>query len=222
MPETAPVSEIQPVPDELVPEKDRVPGGEATPRTDPVPEIATESAPLPHAPVEPEPPGEWMTVGGVAYRCVVLCFLFRSRGGGREVLLGLKRTGFGTGRVVALGGKIDGRESAVEAAVREVAEESGIELGRGELRDAGCITWSFPAQPAWNMAAFLFTADAGSKPPVASEEIEPRWYAVDGIPWTGMWQDAPYWIPALLEGRRIDAHIVMDSDNEGVASAVVD
>ncbi|MDN4612097.1 8-oxo-dGTP diphosphatase [Arthrobacter burdickii] len=163
-----------------------------------------------------------MTVDGVAYRCVVLCFLFRSRGGAREVLLGLKRTGFGTGRVVALGGKIDGRESAVGAAVREVAEESGIELARDELRDAGRISWSFPAQPAWNMAAFLFTADAGVTPPVASEEIEPRWYAVDDIPWSGMWQDAPYWIPALLDGRQIDARIVMDPDNEGVASAVVD
>jgi 8-oxo-dGTP diphosphatase len=188
----------------------------------PTPGPVPETGPVPQASAQPEPPGEWMTVDGVAYRCVVLCFLFRSRGRGREVLLGLKRTGFGTGRVVALGGKIDGRESAVEAAVREVAEESGIELARGELRDAGRITWSFPAQPAWNMAAFLFTADAGTTPPVASEEIEPLWYAVDDIPWTGMWQDAPYWIPALLDGRRIDARIVMDPDNEGVASAVVD
>ncbi|MHA7190877.1 8-oxo-dGTP diphosphatase [Arthrobacter sp. MDT2-16] len=184
---------------------------------------------------EPERPGEWLTVDGVAYRCVALCFLFRpgdahedARTGAphdcsapREVLLGLKRTGFGAGRVVALGGKIDGRESALEAVVREVAEESGIALDPSAVREAGRIAWSFPARPAWNMAAFLFTADAGTATPVPSEEIEPRWYPVDAIPWHSMWQDGPHWIPLLLEGRRVDAAIVMDTDNEGVASAVL-
>ncbi|WP_258062740.1 8-oxo-dGTP diphosphatase [Arthrobacter sp. B0490] len=175
-------------------------------------------------PVDAVRPGEWVTVDGVAYRCVVLCFLFRPGGRGgasRDVLLGLKRTGFGSGRVVALGGKIDGRESAVDAAVREVAEESGIELAPGDVGEAGRITWSFPARPAWNMLAFLFTAEAGTSAPVASEEIEPRWYPVDALPWHAMWQDAPHWVPSVLEGRRIAASIVMDADNEGVAGAVV-
>lgn len=175
------------------------------------------------APVDAVRPGEWVTVDGVAFRCVVLCFLFRPGGGGasREVLLGLKRTGFGSGRVVALGGKIDGQESALAAAVREVAEESGIDLAPGDVDDAGRIRWSFPARPAWNMLAFLFTAEAGTAMPVAGEEIEPRWYPVDALPWDAMWQDAPHWVPSVLEGRRIDASIVMDTDNEGVAGAVV-
>ncbi|MDQ0734306.1 8-oxo-dGTP diphosphatase [Arthrobacter agilis] len=172
------------------------------------------------------PPGEWLTVDGVAYRCVVLCLLVRTgtgRTGGdrREVLLGLKRTGFGSGRVVALGGKIDGQETALDAAVREVREESGIDLLPAGVREAGRITWSFPARPAWNMVAFLFTADAGAAAPRPSEEIEPRWYPIDELPWHSMWQDAPHWVPLVLDGRRIAATIVMDADNEGVASAVV-
>lgn len=169
-----------------------------------------------------------MTIDGVGYRRVVLCFLFRDAGrdagrdGGRQVLLGLKRTGFGTGRVVALGGKIDGQETAREAAVREVAEESGIDLVPAEVRAAGSITWQFPAQPAWNMAASLFAADAGDATAVPCEEIEPRWYGVGAIPWQDMWQDAPHWIPTLLAGRPVQARIVMATDNEGVAVAVVD
>jgi 8-oxo-dGTP diphosphatase len=197
-----------------------------------VPEIREEAA----------GPGEWVTIDGVCYRSVVLCFLFRpSRDGGsergaaldgpgssgprppgtREVLLGLKLTGFGTGRVVALGGKIDGTETALAAAVREVQEESGVRLEPEALHDAGRIAWSFPARPEWNMVAFLFSADAGNAEPHTSEEIEPRWYAVDGIPWQEMWKDAPYWLPALLAGRRVDARIVMSGDNENVAGAVV-
>ncbi|WP_181033504.1 8-oxo-dGTP diphosphatase [Arthrobacter sp. SX1312] len=182
------------------------------------------------------PSGEWVRIDGVDYRRVVLCFLFRDGDGdrvgdgdqggdgrgGRQVLLGLKRTGFGTGRVVALGGKIDGRETAREAAVREVAEESGIDLVPADVHAAGEITWHFPAEPAWNMAASLFTAEAGDAAAEACEEIEPRWYGVDAIPWQDMWQDAPHWIPALLAGRPVRARFVMATDNESVAGVVVD
>ena len=38
---------------------------------------------------------------------VTLCFLLRDAGNGTEVLLGLKRTGFGTGKIVGLGGHVE-------------------------------------------------------------------------------------------------------------------
>jgi 8-oxo-dGTP diphosphatase len=173
-------------------------------------------------PSSSEPAGEWLTIDGVSYRSVVLCFLFRPVDGTKQVLLGLKRTGFGTGRVMALGGKIDGGETAIGAAVREVSEESGIVLPPEELQDAGRIRWSFPSAPEWNMAAFLFTADAGNADAVPSLEIEPCWYGLDDIPWDAMWKDAPYWLPTLLAGRRVEACIAMDTDNENVAGARVD
>ncbi len=164
---------------------------------------------------------EWSTIDGAAYRRVVLCFLFRPSSTGREVLLGLKRTGFGTGRVVALGGKVDGDESDLDAAVREVEEESGIALRPSDLRYAGRISWSFPARPDWNMQSALFTAEAGHSVPVPCEEIEPRWYPVDAIPWAAMWKDAPHWLPELLAGTRVEAHIEMAADNDGVARATI-
>ncbi len=172
-------------------------------------------------PSSSEPVDEWLTIDGAAYRSVVLCFLFRQLDDTGQVLLGLKRTGFGTGRVMALGGKIDGGESAVAAAVREVSEESGIVLPPESFQDAGRVRWSFPSAPEWNMAAFLFTADAGDAEPVPSSEIEPCWYGLDDIPWNAMWKDAPYWLPTLLAGRSVDAHIAMDPDNENVAGALV-
>lgn len=160
-------------------------------------------------------------IEGTAYRRVVLCFLFRTSPAGREVLLGLKRTGFGRGRVVALGGKVDGDESDLDAAVREVQEESGIVLHRSDLRPAGRISWSFPARPAWNMQSALFTADAEHGTPVPCDEIEPRWYPVEAIPWEAMWKDAPHWLPVLLAGRHVEARVEMAADNDGVARATL-
>lgn len=166
-------------------------------------------------------PNEWLTIEGFQHRRVVLCFIFRSSGGSREVLLGLKRTGFGAGRVVAIGGKIDGLESDAEAAVREVREESGIEFTPAELRYVGRISWYFPAMPGWSMAATLFVADGGGAVPIDCDEIEPRWYEIRSIPWDQMWKDAAHWLPSVLDGREIDGRIVLAEDNETVASAVL-
>jgi 8-oxo-dGTP diphosphatase len=51
-----------------------------------------------------------------------VCVVYLIRGGveGDEVLLGEKRLGFGLGKLVARGGKLEPDESPVEAAIREV------------------------------------------------------------------------------------------------------
>ena len=49
-----------------------------------------------------------------------LCLIRRHAGGRAEVLLGLKKTGFGAGKWVGLGGHIEDGEKPVSAAVREV------------------------------------------------------------------------------------------------------
>ena len=57
---------------------------------------------------------------------VTLCFLLRDVESGTEVLLGMKRTGFGTGKIVGIGGHVEPGESDAEAVVREVWEEARI------------------------------------------------------------------------------------------------
>ena len=57
---------------------------------------------------------------------VTLCFLLRDTpGGGSEVLLGMKRTGFGIGKIVGIGGHVEPGESDAEAVVREVWRKPG-------------------------------------------------------------------------------------------------
>src|SRR5215472_3354734 len=55
-----------------------------------------------------------------------LCLVRRQTTRGPEVLLGLKKTGFGAGKWVGLGGHVEPGEKPVAAAVREVEEESGL------------------------------------------------------------------------------------------------
>ena len=81
-----------------------------------------------------------------------LCLLTRTDGDGtREVLLGRKKTGLGTGKIVGLGGHVEPGESAAEAAAREAKEESGICVTPGSLALAAHVTFLFPAHPSWDM-----------------------------------------------------------------------
>ena len=149
---------------------------------------------------------------------VTLCFLLRDAGNGTEVLLGLKRTGFGTGKIVGLGGHVEVGESDAEAVVREVWEEAGVVVRQEDLAHAGIVEFIFPSRTEWNMSCRLFTTRHWEGEPAESPEITPEWFDVEALPLRRMWQDAEHWLPPALAGERIDVVVVLNEDNETVAS----
>ena len=150
---------------------------------------------------------------------VTLCFLLREGRGGAEVLLGLKQTGFGRGKIVGIGGHVEAGETDEQAVVREVLEETGVVVQVEDLADAGSVHFLFPARPEWNMQTRLFTARLWRGEPAPSEEILPEWFPVETLPVERMWQDADHWLPVVLEGRKVNVIVTMDADNESVASS---
>lgn len=149
---------------------------------------------------------------------VTLCFLLRETGAGTEVLLGLKRTGFGTGKIVGIGGHVEPGESDAEAVVREVREEAGVVVLQQDLAHAGIVEFIFPARPEWNMSCRLFTTRQWEGVPAESAEITPAWFDTAALPLHLMWQDAEHWLPPALAGVVIDVVVVLNEDNETVAS----
>ncbi len=150
---------------------------------------------------------------------VTLCFLLRDGDSGPEVLLGLKRTGFGAGKIVGIGGHVEPGESEAEAVVREVREETGLTVRQEDLADAGVVQFVFPAKPAWDMHTRLFTARRWVGEPEESDEIMPEWFRTGTLPVDRMWQDADHWLPVVLEGGRVNVVVTLNSDNETVASS---
>ncbi|GAC1376684.1 MAG: NUDIX hydrolase [Pseudarthrobacter sp.] len=152
----------------------------------------------------------------MSYTAVTLCFLTRKFAGAAQVLLGTKKTGFGMGKIVGLGGHVEPGETDEEAACREVQEEAGVVVLESDLRDAGVVVFDFPARPDWNMSTRLFVAERWEGEPSESVEIAPEWFDVGALPVERMWQDAAHWLPMALEGSLLRLTVVLNDDNETV------
>lgn len=148
-----------------------------------------------------------------------LCLIIRpASDGGSEVLLGFKKTGFGAGRWVGLGGHVENGEEFADAAAREVAEESSLVVEPSALTHLATLNFRFPARPSWDQVAEVFVATGFSGEPAESDEVIPRWFASTALPFDGMWDDARYWVPAVLAGRRVVADVTFADDCASVAA----
>jgi 8-oxo-dGTP diphosphatase len=144
-----------------------------------------------------------------------LCFLIHD-GNPREVLLGLKKVGFGLGKYGGVGGKLDDGETPVSAAARELDEETGIVASEADLQPGAKLTFHFPHRPSWTQQVHVFTAGSWVGTAEEGREIVPAWFGVDEIPYDRMWDDCRYWLPRVLGGEWVDATFVFAADNDRV------
>ncbi|MGO4689383.1 8-oxo-dGTP diphosphatase [Glaciibacter sp. 2TAF33] len=144
---------------------------------------------------------------------VCVCYLVR-RGphGRRQVLLGRKKKGLGAGNIVGLGGKLEPGESAADAAVREIEEESGLVVQASALTSLGLLTYLFPHREAWSQESSVFVCTEWTGTPRESDELNPEWFDVDTLPVDEMWDDARHWLPGVLTGVPVRATFTFGED----------
>ena len=140
----------------------------------------------------------------------------------RRVLLGLKKEGFGAGRITGFGGKVELGETLREAAHRELHEETGLLVSPGDLQSVGELVFLFPKRPAWSQRVHVFLSRSWIGDPQEGREMKPAWFGVDDLPFGQMWQDALFWLPRFIAGERIRGSFVFDDDNETVVDATID
>ncbi len=147
-----------------------------------------------------------------------LCLIRRRSADGPQLLLGLKKTGFGEGKWVGLGGHIEPGEKPEAAAVREVAEESGLVVPADSLEHVASIEFRFPSRPPWDQTAEVYLTSVYSGEPAESDEVAPAWFGEDALPFPLMWDDARYWLPLVLAGEHVDVVVTFAADCSTVAS----
>lgn len=134
-------------------------------------------------------------------KLLTLCIIHQEN----QVLLGMKKRGFGAGRWNGFGGKVAENESIEDAARRETFEEAGITLGT--IEEIGVLEFEFKDDPQI-LEVHIFKATEFSEEPVETDEMKPRWFEISEIPYDTMWPDDIFWIPLFLEDKKFKGKFV--------------
>ncbi len=120
-----------------------------------------------------------------------------------RILLGMKKRGFGEGRWNGFGGKLEPGETLEQALIREFAEECEVAVRNPRK----CAELYFDlGMEEFNLIGHIYMMDEYDGAPCETEEMRPRWFHRDELPYDEMWVDDKLWVPQVLRGEKIRAY----------------
>ena len=128
-----------------------------------------------------------------------------------SILLALKKRGFGEGKYNGVGGKIKEDETPEEAMIRETKEEICVTPTKYEK--VGIVKFDEYIKGKKQKLVFhLYMVYEWIGKPVESDEMKLYWFKIDSIPYDKMFSDDKYWLPLVLNGKKIDAYFSFDEN----------
>ncbi|XP_033747423.1 7,8-dihydro-8-oxoguanine triphosphatase-like [Pecten maximus] len=128
-----------------------------------------------------------------------------------NILLGMKKRGFGAGRWNGFGGKVEPGETIKAAARRELLEESCVVCD--DLKEVGHLKFEFIGEPQI-LEVHVFTSSNFEGEPKETEEMRPQWFEEKSIPFDQMWPDDLHWFPLLLNGKTFSGYFLFEGHNK--------
>ena len=136
-----------------------------------------------------------------------LCLLKKEN----KILLAMKKRGFAQGKYNGVGGKIEEGETPEEAMIRETREE--ISVTPTDYEKVGFIKFDeYYKGKKENIGFHLYMVNDWENDPTESDEMKPEWFEIDNIPYEQMLPDDKFWLPLILEGKKIEAYFDFDED----------
>lgn len=142
-------------------------------------------------------------------RQATLCFLIK----GNQILLAMKKRGFAAGKWNGAGGKPKPEDRSIEeTAIRETFEETNVTPKN--LKHMATLNFYFEEKTDWNQQVLVYLTSQWEGVPVETEEMAPKWFDFDEIPYSQMWEDDSLWLPRVLTGKKIIGNFLFDENQK--------
>ncbi len=147
----------------------------------------------------------------------VCTLLFLRRGD--QILIAMKKRGFGEGRWNGVGGKVEPEETIEQALVRECQEEIGVTPTSYTKIAEHDFVINATTEP-WMQIVHAYFCDEWEGEPSESEEMAPQWFNIADVPYDGMWQDDHMWLPLCLKGKKFKTTFRFDENDEIISATL--
>ncbi len=127
----------------------------------------------------------------------------------------MKKRGFGEGKWNGVGGKPDPDELIEETAVRECSEE--VLVTPHDLEHVATLDFLFPPEKSalgWDQQVVVYFSDRWDGEPTETEEMAPKKFSVDNLPYDNMWDDDKIWLPKVIGGMFVTAEFHFDDTSK--------
>ena len=147
-----------------------------------------------------------------------LCFVFNTQW---QILLCMKKRGFGEGKRNWAGGKQVEWESIEQTATREFLEETWVAISIENLIKQWILHFYRPHKPEWNQSVHVFVWKEYIWEPSETEEMKPQWWNTDKIPYDNMWDDDIIWLPRLIWWEVFEYEFTFNDKNTINSSKII-
>jgi len=145
------------------------------------------------------------------------------------ILLGMKKRGFGVGKLNGYGGKVHDDELIEQAAVRELKEEAKLDANLSDLEKVAIIDFYFadvPKEQNWDQTVHAYILNKWIGEPQETEEMKPEWYHKNDVLSDNllkkMWIDDSYWLPKVLDGKKLRASFTFGEQGKTIKEYGID
>lgn len=136
---------------------------------------------------------------------------------GDRILLAEKKRGFGVGFWNGYGGKLEVGETIEEALIREVKEESGLDLLEYEKRGE----MDFLLADGAIKEVHIYEGVKWIGDPIETEEMRPEWFLISAIPLDIMWPSDVFWYPFFLKREYFRGQITFDENKQVISKKFI-
>jgi len=129
-----------------------------------------------------------------------------------KILLCMKKRWFGVGLWNSAWWKLDECETMEECMIRELKEETNLDTKKEWIEMVWILYFYFRDNPDWEQECHIFMINDFSWIPEETEEMKPKWFSFEDIPYDKMWKDDPIWLPRVIAWEQIEYEIYFDKD----------